>query len=63
MEKLTKGQTRVLDCIKKLWAKKGYPPTVREIGKEAALSSPATIHFHINQLVKKKYIKKEAGIK
>ena len=61
MEKLTERQYDILQVIKKLKAKKGYPPTVREIGDEAHLSSPATIHFHIKQLVKKGYIKKEDG--
>ena len=57
MEKLTDRQYDILQIIKKLIAKNGYPPTVREIGDEAKLSSPATIHFHIKQLVKKGYIK------
>ncbi len=61
MEKLTDRQTDILQIIKKLIAKNGYPPTVREIGKVANLHSPATIHFHIKQLVKKGYLKKESG--
>lgn len=61
MEKLTDRQTDILQIIKKLIAKNGYPPTVREIGKVANLHSPATIHFHIKQLVKKRYLKKESG--
>ena len=59
MEKLTGKQTVILDILKKLIAKNGYPPTVREIGKEANLSSPATIHFHLKQLEEKGYIKKD----
>ena len=47
--------------MEKLTEKKGYPPTVREIGEEANLHSPATIHFHLMQLVKKGYISKEDG--
>ena len=41
-----------------LIAKNGYPPTVREIGSKAKLSSPATIHFHLTKLEEKGYIKK-----
>lgn len=59
MEKLTGKQQVILDILKKLIAKNGYPPTVREIGKEAKLSSPATIHFHLKQLEEKGYIKKD----
>ena len=61
MEKLTDRQYDILQIIKKLIAKNGYPPTVREIGDEAKLSSPATIHFHLTKLVKKGYIKKGSG--
>jgi len=57
MEKLTQRQSYVLQAIKKLLAKNGYPPTVREIGEEAHLSSPATIHFHLKKLEEKGYLK------
>ena len=58
MEKLTGRQNHILQVLKKLIAKNGYPPTVREIGEEAHLSSPATIHFHLKKLEEKGYIKK-----
>ena len=58
MEELTTSQEKVLIAIKKLIAKNGFPPTVREIGKESNLSSPATIHFHLTKLEEKGYIKK-----
>ena len=59
MEKLTGKQSYILQVLKKLVAKNGYPPTVREIGEEAHLSSPATIHFHLSKLEEKGYIKKD----
>ena len=59
MEKLTNGQEKILQALKKLIAKNGYPPTVREIGELANLSSPATIHFHLKKLEQKGYIKKD----
>lgn len=59
MEKLTGKQAFILDILKRMIAKNGYPPTVREIGKEAQLSSPATIHFHLKQLEEKGYIRKD----
>ena len=57
-EKLTNKQNQVLDYVKKFMAKKGYPPTVREICKALNLASPATVHSHLNTLVEKGYIKK-----
>ena len=59
MDKLTNSQNHILQALKKLIAKNGYPPTVREIGDEAHLSSPATIHFHLKKLEEKGYIKKD----
>ena len=58
MEKLTARQEYILQVIKKLVAKNGYPPTVREIGAQAHLNSPATIHLHLTKLEEKGYIKK-----
>lgn len=58
MEKLTHRQNFILQIIKELIAKNGYPPTVREIGEKADLHSPATIHFHLTKLEEKGYIKK-----
>ncbi len=58
MEKLTNRQNFILQIIKELIAKNGYPPTVREIGEKASLHSPATIHFHLTKLEEKGYIKK-----
>jgi repressor LexA len=61
MEKLTGSQKNILQVLKQLMAEKGYPPTVREIGERAHLSSPATIHFHLNKLAEKGYIEKGGG--
>ena len=55
---LTKRQKDTLDYIKKTIAKHGYPPTVREIAKKLNVSSPATIHAHLEKLETKGYIKK-----
>ncbi len=62
MEELTRKQAEVLEFTKKFIAEKGYPPTVREIGKGLELSSPATIHCHLKNLIKKGYLK-NAGSK
>lgn len=59
MEKLTDRQEYILKIIKKAIAKNGYPPTVREIGEQAHLSSPATTFFHLKKLEEKGYIKKD----
>ena len=58
MEKLTEKQKVVLDFLKKSIATNGYAPTVREICKALNLSSPATVHVHLNTLEDKGYIKR-----
>lgn len=60
MDKLTKRQSDILQVIKEFMVKKGFPPTVREIGAVLNLSSPATIHFHLKKIEEKGYIKKDA---
>lgn len=58
MEKLTKRQNDILQVVKEFIAKRGYPPTVREIGEVLNLSSPATTQAHLKKIAQKGYIKK-----
>lgn len=59
MEELTKRQEDILGYIKEYIVSKGYPPTIREICKAMGVSSPATVHAHLNNLEQKGFIKKE----
>ena len=59
MNNLTKRQEEILNYIKKYIVSHGYPPTVREIGADLGVSSPATIHTHLSNLESKGFIKKE----
>ncbi|MDD3392623.1 MAG: transcriptional repressor LexA [Bacilli bacterium] len=59
MPDLTKRQEEIFNYIKEYILSHGYPPTVREIGKALGVSSPATIHAHLNNLEEKGFIKKE----
>ena len=61
MQELTERQTEILNYIKEFIVSNGYPPTVREIGKALGLSSPATIHSHLNNLAAKGFIKKDSS--
>jgi repressor LexA len=42
--------TIVLDTIKKLTKEKGYPPTVRELGKAVGYRSTNTVHDKLTRL-------------
>ena len=55
---LTKKQKQVLEFIKQFYAENKYPPSIRQICSAINLSSPATVHVHINHLVDKGYIKR-----
>lgn len=56
---LGKREQAILKFIEKQIKEKGYPPSVREIGKAVGLSSTATVHGYIAKLIEKGYIKKE----
>lgn len=56
---LTERQQQVLDYIRQTVEARGYPPSVREIGEAVGLSSPSTVHSHLNSLVAAGAIKKD----
>ena len=57
---LSKREKAILKYIEKQVNQKGYPPSVREIGKAVGLSSTATVHGYLAKLEEKGYIKKES---
>ena len=60
-EKLTTRQQQILDYIRKCIEVKHYPPSVREIGQAIGLSSPSTVHAHLNALEAKGYIRRDGA--
>ncbi|MDA8212952.1 MAG: transcriptional repressor LexA [Clostridia bacterium] len=56
---LSARQIAILDFIKKETRTKGYPPSVREIGKAVGLSSSSTVHGHLAQIEEKGYIRRD----
>ena len=59
-ELLNKREKAILKFIERQIELKGYPPSVREIGKAVDLKSTATVHGYIASLEEKGYIKKES---
>lgn len=55
MTKLSKRQEEILGFIKVEVRKKGYPPSVREIGEAVGLASSSTVHGHLSRLEKRLY--------
>ncbi|MEH6947273.1 MULTISPECIES: transcriptional repressor LexA [Peribacillus] len=60
MTKLSKRQQDILNFIKEEVQKKGYPPSVREIGEAVGLASSSTVHGHLSRLESKGLIRRDA---
>ncbi len=59
--KLTDRQQSILDFIEEFTSDNGYPPTLREIGKEFGISSTFGVKRHIEALTKKGFLKFESN--
>jgi repressor LexA len=57
--RLTDRQRQVLEFIDTEVRRRGYPPSVREIGEAVGLSSPSTVHAHLGALQDKGYIHRD----
>jgi len=58
-KRLTYRQRQILTFIESQARDRGYPPSVREIGEEVGLTSPSTVHTHLNTLVKAGYLRRD----
>lgn len=56
---LSKRQREILDFIRSEIHRKGYPPSVREIGQAVGLSSSSTVHSHLAALEAKGFIRRD----
>ena len=55
---LTRRQKEILDFVAQHISRKGYAPTIEEIGENFGLSSLATVHKHLSNLQEKGLIKR-----
>ena len=58
---LYKRQRQIVDFISQFIQKNGYSPTLSEIAGAIGVSSLATVHEHLQALIKKKVIRKYEG--
>ena len=56
---LTRRQKEILDFLDRHISRKGYAPTIEEIGAQFGLSSLATVHKHLTNLQKKGVVKRD----
>lgn len=59
MAKISKRQQEILEFIKDEVKRKGYPPSVREIGEAVGLASSSTVHGHLERLELKGLIRRD----
>src|SRR2546423_346851 len=54
MKDLTPRQRQILEFVDDEVRRRGYPPSVREIGKAVGLTSTSTVHAHLSAPVAEK---------
>ncbi len=58
---LTPRQRKVLEVIRDAVERRGYPPSVREIGDAVGLTSTSSVHHQLESLQKKGYLRRDAN--
>lgn len=61
MSKIQGKLNAVHDYVKKFQNENGYPPSVREIGRDLKIKSTATVHYYLKKLEENGVITKNAG--
>jgi repressor LexA len=58
---LTWRQRKVLQVIRESVQKRGYPPSMREIGEAVGLTSTSSVSYQLSTLQNKGYLRRDAG--
>ena len=58
-EELTDRQRSILEFIVAQQKARGFPPSVREIGDAVGLTSPSTVHSHLETLQRRGYLQRD----
>jgi repressor LexA len=58
-EGLTQRQRRILEIICQALQERGYPPSIREIGEAAGLTSPSSVNYQLRVLERKGYLRRD----
>ena len=56
---ISRRQRQILEIIESQTRDRGFPPSVREIGEAVGLTSPSTVHSHLNTLTKLGYLRRD----
>ncbi len=58
---LTWRQRKVLQVIRESVQRRGYPPSMREIGEAVGLTSTSSVSYQLSTLQAKGYLRRDAG--
>src|SRR3979490_401678 len=58
---LTQRQRMVLEVIRDSVQKRGYPPSMREIGEAVGLTSTSSVSYQLSTLQRKGYLHRDVG--
>ncbi|MEO6652679.1 MAG: transcriptional repressor LexA [Ilumatobacteraceae bacterium] len=58
-KQISARQLQILEFISAQMSDRGYPPSVREIGEAVGLTSPSTVHSHLNTLSRLGYLRRD----
>jgi repressor LexA len=58
-KRLSPRQREILQFIEAQSRERGYPPSVREIGEAVGLTSPSTVHSHLNTLTRLGFLRRD----
>lgn len=59
---LSDRQQAVLDAIRASVTKRGYPPTLREIGRKVGLHSVSAVAYQLDALERKGYLRRDPAV-
>ena len=59
---LSERHKKILKVLEKHQAESGYPPSIREIGKQTGISSTSVVNYYLNQLEEEGYIERDRKI-
>jgi repressor LexA len=60
--KLSDRQREIITFIREFSYEKGYPPTIREIGQRAGISSTSVVNYNLNKLEKDGYLTRDLKV-
>lgn len=61
-ERLSERQREMLEFIKRFTQENGYPPTIRQIGEAAKISSTSVVNYNLNKLEKEGYLTRDLKV-